>query len=274
MAEKTKNSVLPKLQAIMERVDRIKKDARNDFHKYKYASEKIIKETLHAELVKEKVLFQLNGIDLRVDVIKTAKGEDTNLTHIKFEYKFIDSETGDTLTGTFYGTGEDKGDKGTYQATTGAIKYILTSMFLIPTGDDPEKDKEPNNGKDPKKKTKAQTETEPKPGNGNSQTPIIKSQITQIRKLTKEQEYTENGLKFFLRHNYQVDSVEKLTFKDASAFTKLLLADEVPVKFDEQGKLIESQTQPSDEKVESEFQKKVGQEVADLRISSQDESSY
>ena len=41
------------------------------------------------------------------------------------------------------------GDKGVYKAITGAVKYIFMKNFLIPTGDDPEKD---NNKSEPEKK--------------------------------------------------------------------------------------------------------------------------
>src|SRR5574340_328981 len=40
------------------------------------------------------------------------------------------------------GEGQDRGDKATYKAMTGATKYALLKLFLIPTGDDPEKDED------------------------------------------------------------------------------------------------------------------------------------
>jgi len=36
------------------------------------------------------------------------------------------------------GQGADKGDKGVYKAITGAKKYFIANLFLIPTDDDPE----------------------------------------------------------------------------------------------------------------------------------------
>lgn len=122
-------NILQKLHSIMSEVDFIAKDKTNEFHKYKYASEQAIKETLHPILLKHKVLFTLSASNIR---------HVGSLTDIDFVYKFIDIESCEILEGTFTGTGEDKLDKGTYKAITGAIKYILTSTFLIPTGDDPE----------------------------------------------------------------------------------------------------------------------------------------
>jgi len=133
-----------KMHAIMERVDFIKKDKKNDFHNYDYASEEIIKKTLHAELVKEKVLFLLSANEVKIDT-----ASEKPLTHVKFFYQFIDVDTGEAINGAFVGTGEDKGDKGTYKAITGAIKYILTSTFLIPTGNDPENSATEDNDETP-----------------------------------------------------------------------------------------------------------------------------
>jgi hypothetical protein len=41
------------------------------------------------------------------------------------------------------GEGQDAGDKAVYKAMTGALKYCLLKTFLIPTGDDPERDETP-----------------------------------------------------------------------------------------------------------------------------------
>jgi hypothetical protein len=69
-----------------------------------------------------------------------AKG-DENLTTIKLSYEFINVDNpSEKLAGSFEGCGSDKGDKGAYKAITGALKYALTSTFLIETGDDPEKE--------------------------------------------------------------------------------------------------------------------------------------
>jgi hypothetical protein len=120
-----------KLYAIMAALDFIAKDKTNDFHRYRYASEQAIKEAVHAQLVEKRVLFNLNFKEL-------VKAEG-NLIYVVFDYTFTNvDDANDQLKGTFIGSGEDKGDKAVYKAITGAIKYILTSTFLIPTGDDPE----------------------------------------------------------------------------------------------------------------------------------------
>lgn len=124
-------NILAKLHTIMSKVDFIPKDKKNTFHNYNYASEQAIKEKMHGLLVDNKVIFTLFSQNLR---------RAGTITDIDFTYRFYDVDSGEFIEGTFNGTGEDKLDKGTYKAITGAIKYILTSTFLIPTGDDPEKD--------------------------------------------------------------------------------------------------------------------------------------
>ena len=128
--------LLKKLHAIMESVDYIAKDKRNDFQKYDYASEYSIKATLREEFKKHNILFKLDFQHMP-SVIK-PEGQDQVFTTIDVKYFFIDVDTGEALDGYFAGQGADKGDKGLYKAVTGAIKYILTTQFLIPTGDDPE----------------------------------------------------------------------------------------------------------------------------------------
>lgn len=133
MKESKTPTLLERLFAIMEAVPFIEKDATNSFAKYKYASERVIKARIHEELVKNRVLFKL-------EVIKTSVED--GITKTYFRYKFLNvDDVADSLEGTFAGTGTSRDEKGYYASITGAIKYIFTSMFVIPTGDDPENDK-------------------------------------------------------------------------------------------------------------------------------------
>jgi len=134
------HAILQKLHDIMEEVSYIQKDAKNNHQGYTYSSERAIKEALHEALVKHGVMFQLSTANPRVE---------GNVTWIDCVYTFTDVDTGESITGTFLGSGQSRDEKGHYAAVTGAIKYILTSTFLIPTGDDPEDDE--NESKPPAK---------------------------------------------------------------------------------------------------------------------------
>ena len=137
-------SVLRKLLAVMKDCGYIQKDKKNAFHNYSYASEAAIKDRVHAALVEHGVIPQISllGLTEREITRTNAKGQQVSewLTTANVHYKFYCCDTGEFIEGTFYGCGIDPSDKGLYKAITGAIKYLLTSQFLIPTGDDPEGD--------------------------------------------------------------------------------------------------------------------------------------
>lgn len=142
-----------KLWAVMSDCGYIRKDKENSFHRYKYASEAAIKEKLHESLVKHRLLFLPSIVEFTERVGMGKDGKES-LTVAKVMFRFVDIDSGACESGTFYGTGIDNADKGMYKACTGALKYILTSWFLIPTGDDPEAEHE-------RKKVRGKQEDEP-----------------------------------------------------------------------------------------------------------------
>lgn len=147
-----------KLHAIMAEVNFIEKDKTNEHFNYEYASEQAIKEALHPQLVKHKVLFAMDVTDVH---------KEGSITTIRVVYTFTDVETGEEITRTFAGCGADNQDKGLYKAITGAIKYILTTTFLIPTGDDAEKDGEAGNSSRPSNRQKRPATPRQEPDKGN-----------------------------------------------------------------------------------------------------------
>ena len=141
-------SVAKKLHAVMADVNYIKKDKKNDFHKYTYASEQAIKEALHPILVKHGLLF----VPVKCEVLSEAEIENKDkdgkpkqkerLLTVRYTYLFIDAETGECMEVQSIGSGIDNQDKAAYKSQTGGAKYALTGTFLIPTGDDPEHEHE------------------------------------------------------------------------------------------------------------------------------------
>ena len=123
--------ILKKLHLIMLDVNYIQKDKKNTHHGYTYASELAIKTAVGEALRKHGVIFYLETFDPVVEPVSKA-------TLLKCRYKFYDVESGECLPGEFISSGPSRDDKGLWAATTNAIKYIFTSTFLIPTGDDAE----------------------------------------------------------------------------------------------------------------------------------------
>lgn len=158
-------NILKKLHAVMTDVDFITKDGKNTFHNYKYASEYAIKLALHEALVKHGVVFSISGATMTTEQVTTAKGGREALVSTVLTYRFYDVDTGEFVEGQGIGQGQDNGDKGAYKAITGALKYILTTSFVIPTGDDPEADEgvDKRSSSQPQKPASKPSKTAPAP---------------------------------------------------------------------------------------------------------------
>lgn len=135
-------SIYTKLFEVMKEIDYIQKDGKVAFGntKYNYVSESALKEKFHAAFLKHRVLFLPYQSELEERVGGLGRDGKEALTTVKLSYRFIDVDTGESYEGQLHGVGIDSGDKGLYKAFTGALKYIFHTSFVIPTGDDPEKE--------------------------------------------------------------------------------------------------------------------------------------
>lgn len=153
-AEKPK-TLVQKLCEAGAAVGWIEKGGYNEFHKYKYATEADIVSALRGELFKRQVfIFPSFVRHERTPIeVETMKWDDhvkakvpsvrkTALTEVDIEWTFTDGESGEQIKVMVPGIGEDSVDKGLYKAFTGSEKYLLMKSFLLPTGDDPERDSE------------------------------------------------------------------------------------------------------------------------------------
>lgn len=120
-----------KLLQVTKSVTRIPKAGYNTYHKYHYATEADLAESIRSLLAEAKLALWISVSDWR---------REGQLTQVALNFSLTDVESGESLQSTFWGEGQDSGDKGFYKAYTGAVKYFLMKTFLIPTGDDPEAD--------------------------------------------------------------------------------------------------------------------------------------
>lgn len=134
-------SLIAKLAEVMAVVERVPKRGRNDFHKYDYATESDIVATVRQELAARHVMLFPSILDITREHVGD-KGQ--VLTTITMGFLFKDGETGEEIARSWAGAGTDKEDKGLYKAMTGGEKYFLLKTFLMPTGDDPERESAPN----------------------------------------------------------------------------------------------------------------------------------
>lgn len=198
-----------KLSAILAEVGYIKKDKRNEFHKYNYASEAIILERLHP-------LFKKHGLILNINCSDYVRQGD--ITTVKTTIKIIDADSGQEEISAFYGEGQDKGDKGIYKAYTGAMKYFLMKTFMIPTGDDPEKETEEEEGqkkqarKEERKQLKIEAITSQKQLAENAKGDFFRPEPAEVDALPFGDEPPNNAIKEEMKLPKLLDYMKRLGY--------------------------------------------------------------
>lgn len=138
-----RRSLITKLCEVMESVERIPKSGFNSFLNFAYVTESDLADAIRGELAKRKIFILPNVTDVKrtPHEVETKAGiRKTQLTEIMVQWTFIDGESGESQTIYIPGVGEDNVDKGFYKAFTGSEKYMLMKTFLVPTGDDPERE--------------------------------------------------------------------------------------------------------------------------------------
>ena len=132
--------IAAKLVKVMSDCAYIQKNGTNDFHRYKYATAADVLEKVNASLVKHglAVTAQAELIDLR-DVI-TQKGNTERLATVRTTLLLIDSESGESVSCSGIGSGQDPGDKAAMKACTASLKYAWLTTLCMASGDDPEAD--------------------------------------------------------------------------------------------------------------------------------------
>lgn len=138
----TESSLMHKLVAVTKAVERIPKNGHNDRQNYSYALESDIKDVVRKEMAERNLMMIPNEISRDTTQIPTKNGSQQLVT-LQIEYTVNDADSGEAIKMIGFGDGQDSGDKAVYKAKTGALKYALTSLFMIPTGDDPEKPLQP-----------------------------------------------------------------------------------------------------------------------------------
>ena len=160
MAKETecKKTLVAKLVEVMKEVERIPKTGYNQTQKYHYTEESEVVERVRAALAARNVFLKPHLKEHSFRTYTTQKGTEMTVATVVMEFTFIDADTGETMSFDVIGEGQDSGDKAVYKAMTGATKYALMKSFLIPTGDDPERDEdEPTQQKRQQRQQQKQT---------------------------------------------------------------------------------------------------------------------
>jgi hypothetical protein len=123
----------------MGEVSYIKETGKNKFHNYSYATDEDVALAVRPAMVKYGLA--LLPVDVEVSTVQhspTAKGAAQWRTDLIYVFELLHT-SGESKIVKAPGAGIDGEDKGVYKGITGARKYLLRTLFMIPTGTDPER---------------------------------------------------------------------------------------------------------------------------------------
>lgn len=123
--------------AVMSEVTAVKKTGHNQHGRYSYASDADLMYALQPAMSKHGLALMPCGQEVTTHEDGQSKMRWRVLTVTT--WRLIHTGGGWTTLQTI-GEGADSGDKSGYKAMTGALKYALRQLFMVPTGDDPEND--------------------------------------------------------------------------------------------------------------------------------------
>jgi hypothetical protein len=140
MADKEPN-LRQRMMAAMNDITRVAKGGHNDKQGYDYTKADDIISEVRTALLAHGIVFLSSEVDQqRLPDRESRNGGAILGVVVKMQFTLMDTTSDEKLVGDHSGEGMDSGDKATNKAKTAALKYFLQQTFLIPTGDDPEKD--------------------------------------------------------------------------------------------------------------------------------------
>jgi hypothetical protein len=128
-------NIAAKLVKIMQECSYVQKKGVNKFHNYKYASAADVLEKVSESCTKHGVATFANA-----EILEWRQHEKNHYATVKVCITAIDQDSGESVTFSGVGCGQDVGDKAVMKAETAASKYAWMMSLNIATGDDPEAD--------------------------------------------------------------------------------------------------------------------------------------
>lgn len=149
MTDQAKLNLVQKLAQIGNEIEYVEKLGANKTKdgkiNYNYVKASDVAKEIRHKLFERNIIITIDEKEISTQgSVKTYSGGELALICVKADFTFRDGDSGETLTQSAYGVGMDGGDKAIYKAKTGALKYVLRGIALIPDEkDDPEHDVDP-----------------------------------------------------------------------------------------------------------------------------------
>ena len=133
--------IFQKMTSILKETKAITKSEKNQQQGFKFRGIDNVMNELHELFAKNDVFILQEVQDFTVDARPTAKGGTLFYTRAKIKFRYMTTD-GSFVETVNVGEAMDSGDKGMNKAMSIALKYSLLQMFLIPTEEpkDPDRD--------------------------------------------------------------------------------------------------------------------------------------
>jgi hypothetical protein len=130
-----------KLAEVRRRIGYIQKRGHNERANYRYVTAADIAGAVGDILALLGVVVVPSLESISYEPVKVGDAQVERSARVVMTYTFADVESDESITVKVPGEGLDVGDKASYKAMTGALKYALLQSFLLASGDDPEDDR-------------------------------------------------------------------------------------------------------------------------------------
>jgi hypothetical protein len=134
----TSSPLARKVAQVVKEVLRVPKDGVNLHFGYRFVSDAAVLNAVRGPLADRNIAIFPSVIPETI-VERPSNDKGDILTRCVVRFEIVDGDTNDRMVCQFPGAGIDRQDKGIYKAITGAEKYFLQKLLLIPTDDDPER---------------------------------------------------------------------------------------------------------------------------------------
>lgn len=141
-------TIFIKIANVMAQVDRIPKSGYNKTHDYHYVTESDVVGTIRPLMAKEKLVLTPDLRRYKVDIHR-GRNSDMYIGTTEIRWILRDAESYETLSFGMIGKGIDTLEKDIYKSITGNKKYALITLFMVDSGDDPERNDTPTDSNPP-----------------------------------------------------------------------------------------------------------------------------
>lgn len=139
---KTAANIYAKLWQVMKATKAIGKNQKNQQQGFYFRSIDDFMNSMHDLLADAGVIILPSEKEHIQETYQTAKGGTQFRTRVHMQFTFVSTEDGSSVTADGWGEAADSGDKGYNKCKSIALKYVLMQMFLVPTKDIADPDRE------------------------------------------------------------------------------------------------------------------------------------